>query len=422
MTDPDPEYGPVPEAERDAYHRIRDYAFDPEEGRRSYEAFPKEFGARRGVFVGGDLRAVCSTRTFPTAVRGRELRMGGVAGVAAAPEHRRKGHVRRLLAGILDEYRADGVHLCGLYPFSYEFFGRQGWALAERVRHYACPPSALGFADEDREERPGEFVDADPDDHEALNAAYERAVDGYSLATTRSEAWWREWVFERRRDTPYVYAWRRDGDVRGYVSYTVSESPSAPGEEWTPATDVTQKTRRLDTHEFVAADPEARRHLLRFLYHYAPQVERVSLSTPEPIGLLERARDPRAIEATVAPGAMVRIVDVPAAIEALPFPAAAGEVTLSVSDPLVAANDATFAVRFGNGDGTGDATCERVDVGSGTGVDARLDVGTLSQLAVGFLDPGTAEQHGDLAIERDGARSLLADAFPSTGTYLPEKF
>jgi len=413
MTDPDPEYGPVPDEQRAAYHRIRDYAFDPELGRRAYEEFPVEFGARRGVFVGGDLRAVCSYRTFPTAVRGRELRMGGVAGVAAAPEHRRKGYVRRLLRGLLEEYREEGVHLCGLYPFSYDFFGRQGWALAERGRGYECPPSALAFADE--RGASGELFAADSDDHAALNAAYERAVEGYSLATTRSEAWWREWVFERRRDTPYVYAWARDGEVRGYVSYTVSARQAGADEEWTPAADVTRKARRLDAHEFVAADHEARRHLLRFLYHHAPQVERVTFSTPGSIGLLKRVEDPRAIEATVEPGAMVRIVDVPAAIEALPFPDAGGEVTLSVSDPLVPSNDGTFAVGFGGGQ----VTCERTD---DRDPDARLSVGTLSQLAVGFTDPGTAERRGDLTIERDGARPRLAAAFPRQETYLPEKF
>src|SRR5205085_2632264 len=55
------------------------------------------------------------------------VRVGGIAGVATALEHREKGFASRLLLDSLPVLRERGCALSALFPYSYAFYSRLGW-------------------------------------------------------------------------------------------------------------------------------------------------------------------------------------------------------------------------------------------------------------------------------------------------------
>ena len=409
-------YGPVPDGRTDEYRDAINYAFrlgeGPLGGEDDLEAhlYP-ELGERRAVGDDDSLHCVCRHYFFRTTLRGEWRDLAGLTVVASPPESRRKGHFSRLIEGSLREYRERGVTFSALWPFDYSLYRHYGWAVANRYAWYACSPDDLAFADE-REHRAGEFRRLSPDDWPALASVNERHADRYglSLSLERSETWWRERTFERHGEKRYAYGWERDGEIRGYLVY------SAEGGE---------SDARLTVHELPFVDHEALVNLLRFLFSHGSQVDSIRIRDRVDAPLLDVVPDPAAIECTVHPGPMLRLVDVEAALEALATPGdgrqtngrstdADGRLVLEVEDRTASWNDGRFALAVANGT----ATCEPTD----DSADARLAVTALAQLCAGFRSAGDLVRADELTLETETARGLLESWFPPTKPFLREYF
>jgi len=394
-----PEYRPVPDEREDDRARITSYGFDAGSGPYNPDATLDErlerrwsFGEAYALYDGDEaMLSTCVHMAFTARLRGEWLPVAGVSAVASPPEHRRQGYVGDLLAASLADYRERGWPLAALHPFDESFYARYGWATGERYWTAAVEPAALAPAAGEA----GTFRRVRAEDGECLTPAYEAWLDGVDLATRRSADWWRDRLFHGVDDERYCYAWERDGEVRGYVIYDIADD-------------------RLKAREFASADHEAYRNLLRFLRDHSSQVEAIELSGPDHARLVDLVADRDAVEAEVTAGKMVRIVDVPAALEAVPYTVDGADITLDVSDGHADWNDDRFALRVRNGA----ATVEPTDADP----DVSLDIGTLSQLLVGHRGVERARADGDMTVHDADAAGTLARSFPRRETFLPEQF
>jgi len=404
------ELRPVPAADRQAYRRILQYAFTPERGLVLPEPdgdWPPSLFDQRGLYDGDSLRATCKLYYLDTTVRGAATRVGGLGAVATPPEHRGRGYARDLCRDALHEYRDADVGFVTLWPFSTPFYRRLGWGTANTCRRFDLPPSALPDYD-----TAGQFVRLDADDWERLRQVESAAAARTALSLRRSEAWWRErtladWDGD---GVPYCYGYEREGELRGYVVYTVADDAD----------------HTLSVTNVAAADEEAHRALLAFLGRHGAQVERVTLQLPPDADLLHRVEDPAAVDCSVEAGPMVRLTDV-SALERLDWPAVDLDCTLSVSDPLLAHNDGQFRLSVSGGtatvDSVPDADSEADSLPtSDSAADAAVDIATLSQLAVGTHGVDAAERLAGLEILDDSLRQPLTDVFQPAPVYLDEFF
>lgn len=412
------EYRPLPGDRIEDSRGILRYAFDagsgphdPTEELTERRRRMWDFGETRGMFAeagaegdgdgtgaGADpeLLACYTHIEFTARLRGEWLPLAGVTGVASPPEHRRKGLVREMMRAALREYRDRGWPLSALRPFDEGFYARLGWATGCRYETATVDPAALSRVGAPV---PGEFRRIHPGDYERLVPVYEEWLAGRDLATRRSADWWRDRVFQDWSSELYCYAVERDGEVRGYLLYSVDD-----GGETT-----------LSVDEMAYRDGEAYLELLRFCYHHEAQVDAVELVGPDATRVLEVVEDRGAVETGVRPGQMVRVVDVPAALEALPYPGVdRAAVTVAVADDHAPWNEATWRIRVVDGA----ATVTETDAAP----DAELDVGTLSGLLVGHRSVERARAAGDLVLGDPGAADTLAALFPEGDPYLPESF
>jgi predicted acetyltransferase len=319
--------------------------------------------------------------------------MAGLTGVATAPERRREGLAGRMFEASLAEYRDRGWPISALRPFEEAVYARYGWATGCRYTTATVSPSALAPV---REATDGRFRRVQPQGFERLAPVYREWLDGVGLVTRRGEDWWRDRVFHTSRSELYCYAWERDGEARGYLMYDVED-------------------RELTVHEAAHVDGEAYLALLRLLADHDAQVDELTLRGRNHDRLIDVVEDRGSLTVETAPSFMVRIVDVPAALEAVPYPEVEdASLALAVADDHAPWNDGTFRVAVR--DGT--ATVEPTDAAP----DARVDVGTLSQLFVGYLPADRARTLGGLDTETEGALDALARLFPPEETYLPERF
>lgn len=131
--------------------------------------------------------------------------------------------------------------------------------------------------------------------------------------------------------------------------------------------------------------------------------------------LLDVVTDRDAIDVEVAAGKMLRIVDVPAALEAVPYPDVEDvAISVAVDDPHAPWNDATFSIEVTEGA----ATVTPTDADP----DASIDIGTLSQLLVGYLPAERALTVGGLDVRVSETVDVLDRLFPENEVFLPESF
>ncbi len=396
-----PEYRPLSESEEPAFASIVSNAFRPASGPHVFD--PEEggsvispLGERRGLFDGEELLAVCKHHPFTVRVGGTRLPMGGVAAVAVPPENRRKGHARRLLAASLAEYRDRDFPLAALWPFEHAFYAAFGWATATRYVSLETTPETLAFA---REERGGSFVGLDPDAHDRLAAVLTTHNMRFDVVIDRTENWWRERVFDTWNGEPYVYGWERNGDLRAYVAYHIEDSDGGT---------------RLRTVESAWADPDARLAVLGFLADHDSQVDSIRMREPD-AGLLEIVPTPKAVDATVHTGPMVRLVDVTGALQRRSYPeVASGTAVIGVEDPLCDQNDGRFRIEFDAGEARVTPVPAKPDL--------TLGIGALSQLYVGYRSVGDVVRTHDATMHDDSVRTILGDAFPVAEVFLRERF
>ncbi len=391
----DLEYSAIPEDRYDEFRSFVRYAFRPEDGptfdREDDEREP--LGEARGLFARDELRSVCRHHQFRAFVRGEWRELAGLSAVATPPEFRRRGYVDRLLRESLAEYRDRGWSFSALWPFSHPFYEQYGWATGAAYHTYECEPSALGGASPE-----GGFRRVTADEWELLDPVHRSRADSYALTIDRTERWWRERVFDGWSGAPYVYAYERDGEVSGYLAYRIEEEGG-------------ERTMALSDYAWV--DREAFRALCRFCADHDSQVSCVRLRGPTDLGLHALVEDPTDLGCELSAGAMVRLVDVEAALASLAYPTD-GSVVFAVTDATAPWNDGRFELLVEDGN----ASTRESDADP----DVRCDVGTLSQVAVGFRSVEDAVRLGAFAVGDDRTRSLLAESFPAGPVSLSDGF
>ncbi|MFB6153603.1 MAG: enhanced intracellular survival protein Eis [Halodesulfurarchaeum sp.] len=408
------EYRELPDDALDTYQSFLSYAFNPAgdvyEPGEDELPLPAQVGERRGLFEAGELRSVCAHQFFRTSLRDDWFEIGGLSAVATPPEFRRQGHVSTMLASVLEEYRDRDVFLSALWPFDYGFYRKFGWEMGTRLAVETGPPDALDFAHDNGH---GHFERMNPDDWDALHEVRLEYGSGYDLTVDRTEEWWRKRIFSGWESDPYVYGWMDDGEVRGYVVYRLSEDDDGDTE--------------LVVWELAYVDHDARTNMLRFLANHDSQVHQLRRYSPPDDLLIDSIPDPRAFEYTIKPGAMVRVVDVIQALEAISYPRdLSSTLSILVSDPMVDWNTGVFDVVFEDGV----ATVERREHSSspdsgGTETkesDVALDIASLSQLFVGYRTVSDLADSGAISVSDSTAAETLESAFPSRNCFLGENF
>ena len=425
------EFRQVPESRITEYEAILSHAFDIESGPGLDEEadhsgdgtdsddWPPELYEPWGLFDGNELVSVCKLYTPDAYLHDGYEEIGGLGGVATPPEHRRQGYVRQLLRSSLQTYREWDVDVVTLWPFSVPFYRNHGWGIANKYTTYELPPAQLAF---DRGAE-GSVRRLDADDWERLRSVEVAFGTGTALSLRRSKRWWRERTLSAwsGRGEPYVYGYERDGDLAGYVLYTVDRN--AAGD------------RILRVTDLAHVDDDAYRGLLAFLGDHDSQVTTVELPRAAESELLDRVDQPGEVDCTVSVGPMVRLTDVRSALGEYPWPeGVAVRFSLEVTDELLERNHGVFDVEVA--DGTASVTViddahAGGDVASATGspeagveagIDVGMDVSTLSRLYVGSLSLDAADRFGDCVICDTTVRDHLQDAFVTRPVCLREFF
>ena len=286
-----------------------------------------------GVMCGTSRTLASTPLTVPG---GAEVAVAAVTQVTVLPTHRRRGHLTRMMATLLDDAIERGEPVSMLIAAEWPIYGRFGFGRAIEAGQYQLDCRRARFRPPPPWASPADGIGTiELVDKEQLRELAPPVFDRHRLATPgaigRDDQWWNYLIGldPRPGDEPNprrVRAVRRapTGEVDGYVVY----DPEDLWEQNRP-----ESTIRI--HEMITASDGA----YRDLWHFLSQIDLVSQVTagPRPVDepLSLWLSDGRAfLQRERSDYMWVRLLDVPAALEARRY-VVAGALVLEVDDPVL---------------------------------------------------------------------------------------
>lgn len=238
---------------------------------------------------------------------GRSVPMGGIAGVAVEPWARGRGVAQALLDTALHVAHDAGQVISALFPTAPPLYRSRGWELAGVLEDLSVAPPALGLVGRVAEV---DLRPAGPDDLADLHGCYRAAAAAQDGMLDR--------------DGPSFSL----PDVLDLDVVTV-----CPSRGYLTAT---RRADHLQVHDLVALDEEVGRALIHLLSSWGGYLQRIDIRPTDPLPLAVLAAGGLAGDVHLTPW-MLRVVDLPGAVAARGWPAAAmlrdGAVELDVTDP-----------------------------------------------------------------------------------------
>jgi predicted acetyltransferase len=312
------------EAEFQKSLQLSEYAF---QYKLREEDLPKRYEMMKkheiwGEFEQGNLISKLYILPLEIYIENKRFSMGGIAGVATWPEHRRKGSVTRLLDQALQSMKEKGQTISLLHPFNIDFYRRFGWELTATLNKYTIGKNDLvRYSDV-----PGSVERFKKEDgNTLLNAVYEEWFHTYNHLMIRSDDWWDNHVFTEGYNR-IIYK-DDQGKPKGYLCCKAAD-------------------KLLDVQEFIYVTEDARRALWNFICQHDSMVDKVKIIAPANDQLPYLIQNPK-IHQERYPYFMARIVDVEEFLKQYPFQMTDRPLSITITDEKAEWNNSTFSISEG---------------------------------------------------------------------------
>ncbi len=349
-----------------------------------------------------DGQIVSQMGTFPFSMRwhGRDIGCGGVTSVATLPSHRRRGHLRELMTRAFATMREQNQPIAMLWASMAAIYQRFGYGICFTRWRYAFDPRELRFVDEIATPGRVRLVKSD-DAYPLLEEPYRRFAAPRTLMLNRNETMWRKGVLRpwAKEVPPFLVAVYEEGDAPlGYAVYEVGRKDQAG----------VTRFLSLTVRELVWQTPAAHRALISYLagYDLAATVRVWQLPSDDP--LFYMAQEPRELHTEAVDGTLVRIVDLPAALEGRDYESD-GRISFTIADALCPWNAGTWELTVEGGQGRV-RRLDRTDDGA-----LCLNQRALAMLSSGYTSATLLARLG-LVATNDAKALRCADAL-FRGTY-----
>jgi predicted acetyltransferase len=365
------------------------------------ERLPVEIDRMLAADDGGELVGSAGAFSFDLTVPGGgQVPVAGVTWVGVLPTHRRRGVLTAMMERQLDDVVERGEPIAVLTASEAGIYGRYGYGVATRLAKVSLDTTGgLALLAEPAVGGRMRLV-VDGEQHSAVAAPVYDAVRRHRVGElSRPEPWWTK-LQRDREDWRHGFSARfcvvheaDDGTVDGYCWYRVKEG-------WGDDDAVSRAVVRI--WDMAAASDEVEAAFLHYLASLDLATSVMTWARPVDDPWAYRLADIRRHRVHVVHDHLyVRLLDVARALAARTYESS-GVLTLAVDDPFRPSAGGTFRLEV---DGSGEATCERVEEGGSA--DLHLDTSALGSLYLGDVAPSLLAASGRL---RPGDEAALAAA------------
>jgi predicted acetyltransferase len=365
------------------------------------------------AFIDGKVAAALRIHNFHQVIRGKVVRIGGIGGVWAYPEHRNRGLVRRLLEVAFKQMQAMGQVASMLIPFKPTFYEKFGYVVANSNLEVTLPMAVfLPYLAKGKELARSqhwqlERVNASQSWAEFLDFMYRVAPQqhhGIVIPLDMPEPQWRSRMQKRQ-----CILIRCEGELVAAAHYAINSN-------FQIATD----RRLLLIPDMYWSSLSARDMLFSFIARHRDQIPYVGLNLPLNSNFQPWFGDvPPTLKVSISRNPyMVRVIDLVGAVKHLPA-AVAGKLTLAVSDHYCDWNEGVYQIYAQDGS----LRCDRLINGNISDmVDVSASIEGISALVYGTLPLAELEHREWLKVNNPGVRNLLETWFTPMTLYNTFRF
>jgi predicted acetyltransferase len=348
----------------------------------------------RVVLADGEVAAALAFYDMGYFFGGRSVPCWGVAAVAVAAEHRRRGLASAMMRRVLQEGAERGVALSGLFAANHALYRNVGYGAASSRFMASIAPDRIGVT-----EREGTVRPIGEDEGDLRQALYRRWAASRHGFLDRDAGLWRRATHDRDDRPHHCYlATDPEGQPQGYVTFHHAGGLGV--------------SQVLEVVDLVACTPWAYRRLLSLLADHASMVGELRFPTAPSDPLLAHLPAPR-VNMRLIECSYLRLLDLEAAMELRGWPAAVrGRVELQLDDPVIPTNSGVWTLEVSDGE----ARIVRGGAGS-----IRLGARGLASVYSGFRSPMEAKAAG-LLDGPDRALAVMGTLFASPQPWMPEMY
>lgn len=360
---------------------LRVRVLEPAELPRACEVSTRAFNQnaldwyKEGVIMAGEDpqgKMVCSLEMMPQEMwwGPAPIPAAAIGGVATRPDEQKKGYAVRLLIEAIHHMRAQGQHLCPIWPFSLAFYRKVGWGYAGADLELKAWPDMLRRLEID----PRRIRPARPGDAPAIADIYNAQAQMLNGRTRRDAAWLTSSGMKDFFPEKTQVHLNAEGCLDGFVIYRQTPQPTAQG-------------LTLRAIELVGAGVPVQMEMLRALAEI-PNVASVEILLPRnsPLPFVFHDRVPGNRPQRL----MIRVLDVAKALSCLmPSHALKGVLAFEVLDTAILGDKPVcVTAEFGQGE---------IAISAGSRPDAlRCTIDVFSQIFTGGLLASQARAIGRL--------------------------
>ena len=340
--------------------------------------------------------------SFRLTIPGGEVGAAGITAVGVLPSHRRRGILRQMMTWLVEQARALGEPVAILWASEAAIYQRFGYgpgtvqttidAARDKIRFArpVDPPGRVRIVDLE------EALRTFPPLYEAIR----RSTSG---AVNRTEARWRyetladaEWM-RYGNGVKVLAVFEVEGVARGYVIYRTRG-------EW----DHQGPKGVLTVIEVCALEPV----IEQAIWQWIAGIDLIGTircwrgPAPHPLQLM--LTEPRRLSATVTDGMWLRILDLPAALEAQAF-RQPGELVFDVTDEYCPWNAGRWRLRVGKGDAADGVSVTAAPVSAAP--DLMFDISDIAALYLGAYRVSDLARAGRIRECRPGGLAAAEGLF-----------
>lgn len=344
--------------------------------------FSRVFSCDNTVVCEENKRLLAGTSIVPYSLNISELPTDSayIAGFASLPETRTTENLRELLINTLLMLKDKGHSLVFTVPYSYKFYETYGFRTVCGYKQYNITTDDIpNYTLKGSIER----CKIDEATIKNLSSVYNAHMQGKNSYVMRTEENWKlilEDVLGNFNGYCAVLK-EEDGSARGYILYVISDG-------------------HMGIYEMAYTDRQAYESLYAYIKAYSMQLKNVSIKTDrDDLSYLDFCDKRNAI--SYMPFVTARIVDVRAIFEQL-AKNFGGNVRIQVIDRLIDENNITVELS------------ENSVIETSTAPEVVTDIGTLTQLFMGYISPSEAARLNMIA----GNTALLDGLFEKKNNYI----
>lgn len=307
--------------------------------------FEKKIDLSRMIGAFDDENLVASAGIYPfnVTIPGGEVPAAGITMVGVLPTHRRRGILRDLMRHQMEDARERGEPIAMLWASEDAIYQRFGYGPSANHGSINIERDFATFIDDDGPQGRTRLLDVD-ERMKVLPSIYDRVRVTRPGMYERSPAWWKGHTLRdpednRKGASPlFTVVLELDGKPEAYATYRVrpkwDDSAVAKG--------------KVEVNEALATSPLALREIWRYLFGIDLCERITGWYLPADFPLLLMIAEARRLRFTMNELLWLRLVDLPAALEARSY-AAEGSITFEIEDQFCEWNQGRWRLNAGEG-------------------------------------------------------------------------